>query len=1336
MCDQTTDNIQSIYKLSPMQEGIMFNWILDENTQAYYIQMYFEINNHVSLDYLQESFDILIERHDILRTNFFYKNVKNMWQIVYKDVKNNIVYFNLEGKNEKYKNEFISKVKENDKLKNFDLSKDRLIRITLIRNEENRYSFIVSFHHIILDGWSIGILINEFIYIYKNIKNGKNITLEKSIPYKEYIDWIEKQDKTESLNYWKGYLAGYDRIAQIPKILYKKSTNLYLPKYFSLQLPEDLSREISELATNNNTTLNAVIQTIWGILLQKYNNVDDVVFGTIVSGRPADISGIERMVGLTINNVPVRIQSKPDMKFISLLRRVNEELIKAQRYHYCSLAEIQTTSILKNNLLDHVLVFENYPFLDNENSGKDITFQNSKTKEQTNYDFSIIVLPGKRITFKFYYNEQVYQEEYICRIAKNFMYLVQDVVIHSDSEIQTLSLFDDKDILGLVKEFNNTKVKFKTEKTVAKLFEEQVKKTPGNIAAVYMNQQITYEKLNMKANTIACKLRDSGIKNEDHVVIIAEKSIEMIIGIYGVIKSGAAYIPIDVSYPKDRIQYILKDCKPKAILLYGNDIDCDILEETKVFELERFENIKDTEKNLNLNGSSDQLMYIIYTSGTTGKPKGVMVENKGIINLRKYFKDTLKVTEEDRVLQFANISFDVSAWEINMALLCGAMLVIPPQEYALEPESMIEYCKNNKVTIANLTPNYYSRVHNLDLKMLITGGTEPSPNILERMKNIRYINAYGPTEATICATYWEFKNKSEVYEKIPIGKPILNTQIYILRGLELCDIGMIGELCIAGVGIARGYLNRPDLSKNKFVDNPFIEGEKMYRTGDMARWLLDGNIEFLGRADQQVKIRGYRIELGEIESVIRNIEGVQDVAVITNNSTDDERSILAFLVSNVTLNVEKIREILRRKLPAYMIPNFIIQVSKIPLTLNGKIDLRALQNSKDYSLMQKNKQEITNARNVTELKMIHIWRELLAIDNISIDDNFFEIGGNSLLLIKMINEIKKEFRKAIPVKEIYTKCSIRFISQFLINNNTILETGEFETNENIVLMKRGNKNSKNIFFIPDGTGDPSAFIYIADQISNDFTCWGLVYDTHNNVYPQDINMQEEAMRMIKQIKRVQKEGSYNFVAFCSGGYIATEIISLLECEKTRVNHAMYIEVMPLEFKNKKLDALYPDLQDYSVSNEIKFVQNNLKGITYDRNAKTTQEFWNKIIDLNRTIEPRRLDSIKEDIDPIFKTSRNDFVSMNFEQLIKHINTIRSAQNAVVRCKRENKKYLLKTEIDFIFASEQLQYKDEFSNWNKIFINASKYNIVKGTHFGIMKEGGSIEIAKMINENFK
>ncbi|MBU3109714.1 non-ribosomal peptide synthetase, partial [Clostridium gasigenes] len=626
----------------------------------------------------------------------------------------------------------------------------------------------------------------------------------------------------------------------------------------------------------------------------------------------------------------------------------------------------------------------------------------------------------------------VHFKEVLCRVIETPESLI--------GEIQVITKEEEDLILN---KFNDTYVGYDKEKTVVDMFEEQVKKTPNNVAVVYEEEKLTYKELDEKANILGAKLRYMGIKPEDFVAIAAEKSLEMAIGILGIIKAGGAYVPIDPKYPEDRINYIISDCKPKALLTYkahikSEEIPIIDLADNKVFEgkLESLEKV---------NKPTD-LLYVIYTSGTTGKPKGVMIEHSGVNSLRTYFINSLKVSANDRILQFSNIAFDGSVWDMTMSLLIGATLYVINQDKMLDLDYISEYA--NETTIIAVPPQYYQQLKTKGQRLVVTAGSESSKDVVEKAikEGGAYLNSYGPTEATVCATQWYCDKKEDLQERIPIGKPIDNKKIYICYKNSLCGIGMPGELCIAGDGLARGYLNRPELTAEKFIDNPYGEG-RLYKTGDLSRWLPDGNIEYLGRIDEQVKIRGFRIELGEISNVLRRIDYINDVAVITREDSHGEKAIYAYVVSNVNVDIKEVKEEISKELPDYMIPEYMMEIEKIPVNRNGKLDKNSLPD-----IVKESDEEYIAPRNQIEKKLCSVFEEILGVNRVGLQDDFFELGGDSIKLLRLIHRLEKEAFN-ITFSDIKRNNTIKLLSESL----GIVSYGASDeeiNNENKILINR------------------------------------------------------------------------------------------------------------------------------------------------------------------------------------------------------------------------------------------------------------------------------------------
>lgn len=538
---------------------------------------------------------------------------------------------------------------------------------------------------------------------------------------------------------------------------------------------------------------------------------------------------------------------------------------------------------------------------------------------------------------------------------------------------------------------------------------------------------MTYDQLNKAANKLGSRLRTHGVKSGDYVVILSTWSMEMIIGIIGIIKAGACYVPIDPAEPGERIEFKISDCRPKAIVTFG----CDIVSELPILSLEILSEVQGYPFHFESVVTPEDLVYMIYTSGTTGNPKGVMIEHRNLVNFCKCCGADYDVQEEDRLLLFASITFDASVGQIMLALLNGATLFIPEREYINDIEYLCQFVEKEKITLISFPPQFASQMKKVNCKLMLTAGSEANHAVVENIvQYVNYINAYGPTESTICAAYWSCKKGEHIPKRIPIGKPHTNYWIYICEGNNLCDIGVPGELCIGGKGVARGYHNQKELTNRVFVDNPYGEG-KMYRSGDLARWLPDGNIEFLGRIDEQVKIRGYRIELNEVEVGIRRTELVNDCTVLAINNNYGEKCLAAFLVSDQKISIELVRNELSKILPSYMIPDYFTQIDEIPVTINGKVD-----KSKLLKFEIKSESEYVAPRNELEKKICDIMTNVLGVKKVGSKDNFFELGGNSISAIRFVSALKKEHIN-INLGEIVTARNAEEIAAIVTDRNNI-----------------------------------------------------------------------------------------------------------------------------------------------------------------------------------------------------------------------------------------------------------------------------------------------------------
>jgi len=1036
-------DVKDIYKLTPMQQGMLFHTIIEADPNAYFQQAEIWLEGDVEVTLLEKSFDLMIERYDVLRTVFLFENVNEPMQVVLKSRKCEVNTKDIRGMSEDDIKKYVAKFREADSKKGFNLTKDILIRLAVLRISETGYRLIWSYHHIIMDGWCLGILLGDFFKIYKALKDGKEPKLPRVYPYSNFIRWLERQDIQEAADYWKRYLEGYEQPTPIHRNKAVEEYEEYDYREAETYLDEERTKALESLAGKLKVTVNSIIRVVWAVILQQYNNTEDVVFGSVVSGRPPEIEGIEKMVGLFINTVPIRVIKQSDESFAKFVTRLQAETQKAARYDYYALADIQAQTVVKQNLLDHILVFENYPI---EKEAKDLVdenllgfkISNVKMYDRTSYNFNILVIPGKRLNMQISYNGKLYAKDRIEAILGHILNVTEKIIENPNISVDEIEILTEEEKRQILVEFNSTKEEYPREKTIHELFEEQVEKTPKNVAVKYYDKFWTYRELNNKANHVAIKLREMGVCRDNAVGIMTKRSSEMIAAMLGILKAGGAILPIDPEYPVDRIKHIIKDGKAQVLICERKE---NLLFKGKHFYLEDIDNSCRENQNLNNVNKPEDLLYIIYTSGSTGKPKGVMIEHKNMVNLVYFEYNNLNINFGTKVMQFTTCCFDVCYQEIFSTLLRGGELNIINDEQKKNPYKLMSFVEKTGIEVLFLPTSYVKymasendMIDNLPncVKCLITAGEQLIINDkLKKIiteKNIDLHNHYGPSETHVVTTFF-INAEAGIQEIPPIGKPINNTRVYIMgNNNKLVPIGVTGEMYLAGDCVGRGYVNMPELTAKKFIKDPFVSNQRMYKTGDMGRWMPDGNIEFIGRSDHQIKIRGYRVELGEIESRLLGHKDVKEVVIVIKRDGSGDKYITAYFVANRQMTVGELRGYLKSNLPEYMIPSYFVQLDVMPLTPNGKIDRKVLPEPKgliDTGV------EYKAPRNELEQKLVELWQDILKVERIGINDNFFELGGHSLKAIILVARIQKELEVKIPLKEIFAKSTIKNLAQFI-----------------------------------------------------------------------------------------------------------------------------------------------------------------------------------------------------------------------------------------------------------------------------------------------------------------
>jgi amino acid adenylation domain-containing protein/non-ribosomal peptide synthase protein (TIGR01720 family) len=1042
-----SDNtMEDVYELSPLQEGIYYHWLAEDSSSLYFEQISYRVRAKVlDIEKLKVSYDRLTARHAVLRTSFSTEYAGRSLQIVRKEVPSNFTYEKLDSQADREGQ--VELIKQQDRERGFDLSSYSQMRLHIIDLSEGEYEFIWSHHHILMDGWCGSVLINDFNELLIAATAGRELNLAPALPYSNYINWLRAMDRDCSLRYWKDYLSGYSSLAEIP---FKAETGdtTYVESIEHLQIGGDMFKKVDSLCTQLGITHNTFVQGVWGYLLSRYNNTNDVVFGAVVSGRPADLPGVEDMIGLFINTIPVRVKYDPDDTPVKLLRSLQEQSIQGTSHHYMNLSEVQSQSELGMALMNHVMIFENYAVKELESEGvlntqseEGLSIESMEVFERTNYDFNLTIAPSSvSLEIHIAYNTNHYDKTGLKHLINHLDKLINEFVRDANQSLRTIAYLSEEEEHRLLFTFNDTAVAYPKDKTIVDLFEEQAAKTPDNVAVVFENRELTYRELDERSNQLAHYLReDYGIRPDDLVGIVVGRSELMIITLLAVLKSGGAYLPIDPEYSADRVAHIIKDSGVKTLFVNGEiALEADGVQRVSLSDIDGVL-LSYPATNISRVISGQNLAYVIYTSASTGQPKGVKIEHKNLINVALSWRNAYGLQNmEVKLLQMASMSFDVFTGDVCRSILNGGTLVICPSSTRLDLEALYDLLSLQRINIVESTPALlvplvqYAEQCKLDLsfvKLLIIGSdtllVEDYKNIIKYVgATTRVLNSYGVTEATIDSSYYE-STLDGLSEKrsVPIGKPLHNIFYYILdRHQELVPIGVAGELYIGGSGVGRGYINLEALTRERFLPNPFKEGERLYRTGDLGRWLPDGNIEFIGRKDDQVKIRGHRIELGEIEYALAQHEQIEQVVVVVKATESGEKELVAYLTSNAKQNINDLRAYLKETLPAYMVPAHFVQLESMPLTANGKVDRKSLPDPEGLGLASG--VDYVAPRNETEEKLVKIWEGVLQRANIGVNDDFFALGGHSLKAVRLSNEYQKELGVKLALKDLFAHTSV------------------------------------------------------------------------------------------------------------------------------------------------------------------------------------------------------------------------------------------------------------------------------------------------------------------------
>jgi amino acid adenylation domain-containing protein len=1023
-------NVEDIYALSPMQQGMLFHSLYNPRAGVYSLHLVFDLHGDLNITAFKQAWEGVVDQHPILRTAFIWEGLDDPVQVVCRSVR-------LPWEEHDWRELSLTEQRnqleahlELDRRNGFELDRAPLMRLALIRKTVDNYQLVWSFHLSLLDGWSKALVLKEVFARYHGLCQGRELHLEGSRSYKDYIAWLQQQDLPAAEKFWRQALQGFT--AATPLAAGRAvggSTGEGVDHAEEVcRLSATSTSALQGIARQHRLTLNTLVQGSWALLLGRYSGEEDVLFGAVVSGRAAALPGVESMVGCFINTLPVRVQVSEEESCLTWLQRLQAQLIELRQYEYSPLVQVQGWSDVQRglSLFESLMLFENYPV---ESAGWDqasgLEIRNTRGFEQTHYPLTIVAVPGPELLLRVSYDCSRFEAATIRRMLGHLQNLLEGVVADPEQRISGLPLLTEPERRQLLVEWNHTQCGYPEDRCIHELFEAQAEKTPEAVAVVFEGQQLTYRELNARANQLAHYLRKRGVGPEVLVGLCLERSLEMVVGLLGVLKAGGAYVPLDPAYPRERLAFMLEDAKVPVLLTQQKLLESLPGPNAEVVCLDSdwAEIAQESEQEPVGGASAQNLAYVIYTSGSTGRPKGVQVLHGGVVNILDSMRWQPVLASQDRLLAVTTLSFDIAALELYLPLIVGACLEVVSHELASDGIRLLERLAGSGVTVMQATPATWRLLLKAGWQgggrlKVICGGEALSRDLADELlsRSASVWNLYGPTETTI----WSAAHQVQPGQgPVPLGRPVANTKIYLLdRRLRPVPIGVAGEVHIGGLGVARGYLNRPELSAEKFVPNPFggEPGTRLYKTGDLARYREDGNIEYLGRLDHQVKLRGFRIELGEVEAALGQHPAVGQAVVLAREDAPGDRRLVAYMVlrRDPAPVISELRSFLKQRLPDYMVPSAFVPLQRLPLTPSGKVDRRNLP-APDQARPDLGKAFVAPRSPVEEV-LAGIWREVLGVEQVGVHDNFFELGGHSLLATQVISRLRHSFQVNLPLR--------------------------------------------------------------------------------------------------------------------------------------------------------------------------------------------------------------------------------------------------------------------------------------------------------------------------------
>jgi len=1164
--------------LSFAQEQLWFLQQVAPGSPVYNVVDMIRFSGRYNSEAMRKTLQELVRRHEVLRTVFRLEGGRPVQEVL-PEIELAFKEIDLSSLGEEDRDRHWKRIVKEESQKPFDLSHAPLFRVAMIHLSAEQHKLLLTIHHIVADEWSMELIHHEFAALFDAFSHGRPSPLpELPVQYADFAAWQREWMQGEMLDrqiaYWKKELAGAPLVLELPTDKPRPAVQSFRGATEIFELPAELSEQLKTMGREQQATLFMVLEASFMALLHRYTGQDDILVGTPISGRTH--SEVENLIGDFLNTVVLRAQFTERMSFRSLLQQVRERALGAYAHPDMPFDRL-VAELSPERDASHSPLFQVMFILHNAEGMSEVSKVSGNQEFSTGtskFDLTLVLSEAPAgLAGLIEYSTDLFEAETIRKMSGHFRTLLEAIVRDPDQSISKMPMLTEPERRQLLtdgcglhlepasKSNDTTAANTKRGACLHHLFEQQAARVPERVALVSDGHEMTYRELDARANELANHLRGLGVGPDALVGLLVERSLDMVVGLLGILKAGGAYVPLDPSFPANRLSHMAEDSKMKVLVTHRNLEENLAVRPATIVRLDsdwsaiaKGESVSAAPVAL----SEDNLAYVLYTSGSTGKPKGVAIAHSAIVNFILSMKEEPGFTEADTLLAVTTLSFDIAGLELYLPLISGGKAVIASREDAQDPVRLQERISDSQCSVMQATPaTWRALIHSgwrgsPNLKILCGGESLPRDLANELLARCGELwNMYGPTETTVWSTVHRVKSGEG---PVSIGRPIANTQVYVLdKNRNLVPRGAVGELYIGGDGLARGYLHRDELTRERFVSNPFVRNAPMYRTGDLARWLPDGTLECLGRGDNQVKIRGFRIELGEVESAFASHPGIRQCVVVAREDVPGDKLLAAYFVPREAASSPSagdLRVHLKNALPDYMIPSAFVPLERFPLTPNGKIDRKALP--KPHDERTDSPAESLAPRDALDRILIEIWSKVLRLKQVGLRDNFFELGGHSLAAVQLMAEIKTHTGKTLPLATLFHASTIEALAD-------ILRKDGWEPTWSSLVPIRPQGSKPPLFLIHGAEGNVLLYRQVTQYLDKDQPVYGLQSQGLNGNDAIFTTFQEMAAAYIKEIKTVQPHGPYNFGGYCLGGVVALEMARQLTDAGEKVERVIMLE---------------------------------------------------------------------------------------------------------------------------------------------------------------------------------